>query len=90
MVALRISPSLPLVFWTFLGVVDFHGIRIATSLTSSPAVGSVARSSVILMVFLFHSLFIELIVNFDRCLYKVKQGRLTCSIAHKLVLNVIL
>ena len=84
------SSSLSLVFWTFLGIVDFYGIRIATSLTSSPAVSSVARSSDILIVFLFYGSFVEFVVDFDRCFHQVEQGRLVGSITHKLVLNVIL
>ncbi len=89
-VALRVSSSLSLVFRTFLGVVDFHSIRIATSLTSSLAVSSVARSSDILIMFLFYGSFVEFVVDFDRCFYQVEQGRLIGSITHKLVLNVIL
>ncbi len=54
-------------FQTFLGVVDFYGIRIATSLTSSPAVGSVARSSNILIVFFLYGSFVEFVIDFDRC-----------------------
>ncbi len=63
------SPSLSLVFWTFLGVVDFYSIRIATSLTSSPAVSSVARLSNILIMFLFYSSLIEFIIDINRYLY---------------------
>jgi len=63
------SSSLSLVFQTFLGVVDFYSIRIAMSLTSSPAVSSVARSSDILIMFLFYSSFIEFVVDFDRYFY---------------------
>jgi len=63
------SSSLSLVFQTFLGVVDFYSIRIAMSLTSSPAVSSVARSSDILIMFFLYSSFVEFVVDFDRCLY---------------------
>ncbi len=70
-VALRVSSSLSLVFRTFLGVVDFYSVRIATSLTSGPAVSGVARSSVYLISvsFLYRS-FVECVIDLDRSYLK--------------------
>ena len=69
MVAICVSSSLSLMFRTFLGVVDFYSVRVAASLSSGPAVGSVARSSSSLIVFLFYGSFVEFVVDVDRCLY---------------------
>ena len=78
-------------FQTFLGVVDFYSVRIATSLTSSPAVSSVASSSANLIgvSFLYRS-FVKCVINLDRSYLKAIQRCRVSSIAHELVLNIIL
>ncbi len=85
------SSSLSLVFRTFLGIVDFHSVRIATSLSSGPAVSSVASSSanLISVSFLYRS-FVKCVINLDRSYLKAIQRCRVSSIAHELVLNIIL
>ncbi len=71
-VALPLSSTPSLVPGMLLGVVDFHGVRITTLLTSGPAVGSIARSSVILIVVAFlHGSFVEFVVDLNRRLRQV-------------------
>ena len=66
LVSTLLSSTPSSVYRTFLDNVDFHSIRIATLLTSGLAVGSIARSSVVLIVVsFFYRSFVELIIDLD-------------------------
>ena len=66
LVSTLLSSTPSLVRRTFLDNVDLYSIRIATLLASVLAVGSIARSSVVLMIMsFFYRSFVELIIDFD-------------------------
>ena len=68
LVSALLSSTPSSVYRTFLDNVDFYGIRIATLLASGLTVGSIARSSVVLMIVsLFYRSFVELVIDFDCC-----------------------